>query len=1057
MDGSRIRQLEELIDTVGFGNGILNSTFNGSDRLNASGTEQASRGPETSPSGASRRSMLKLISASAGIATIGTGVASASDGHQLRQVPKPSGLCGSAPSDHHLALIERNEHERGRGFYSGTSSSRWAFTGWLSQTRPEETASGTVTPAKDATETTHRLIQVYRPEDLKQYVPGDHDFALIEDESHEKGRGFYTGGNGKWYFVGWLEQSRPAETTSGSISPKKDSDRSDERLVQVMKPKHLNKHDPSDHHLAFIEDESHEKGRGFYSGSSDGNWYFIGWLAQSPPSGETSDVLDPSSGDCGSDDSGDGDSENDRSNSDVFDPGTVSNGAWRWYAEQFGPYESWFDEEAQAASVGHGKRKWHNFVDFDTRDFPEWVANGKNRIFLPHIPMLPNEEVDDVGQATALRDLAAGEHNDRFREMAENFAADGFTSETLVLRIGNEFNIEAAPYSPVGTDVSPETWAEGYRQVVESCREVLGDDLETVWAPLVHSAQMPTSEVLAHYPGAEYAIVGADIYDSAPAYEKPAQAPGGIDYDTASDTDRKTVQEYVWEENHRRGNKWGNDGVGLDDIADLATDVNSPIAIPEWGLSNDEEEWGGDVNPTFVQKMYDWMQDHEVLFHAYFEHDTPGTAHELADAGEFDFGAAAERYRGTFGGASTDFDDGGNTDDGTETTSSNYVFVTESELQTQKQRVDNGQQPWEDAYDDLISDAKAALSTTLRSVTDDGGDHRFKQTTDRDDYLNAIRMSEWARDCGLAYQFTGEDRYAERTVEILHHWCLADDTYMEPTTDIVNNKTTIEQHITIPALMYAAALVRGHAAWNNYDGSRPWDGGDSPDAESALQQWVSDRHDTFTASEPYPDSDLCEYNNKWAWRIADRTVSAAYLQDDARMETARCMWKGQCRTCDDGKQRPWNDFVNNYRDGRSYDGSADPNRNGVFTHELHRSGAFGYSAYNLKAMMMSLLVFERYDDTQLYDYNAPSDRKSGSSLWKAFNWLEEYTEDTSAWSWNDERLAGSSVEESTSTFELAYAHWGEFKGAIDNPSEISGRPHYDIRLLGHVTLTHGAE
>ena len=41
------------------------------------------------------------------------------------------------------------------------------------------------------------------------------------------------------------------------------------------------------------------------------------------------------------------------------------------------------------------------------------------------------------------------------------------------------------------------------------------------------------------------------------------------------------------------------------------------------------------------------------------------------------------------------------------------------------------------------------------------------------------------------------------------------------------------------------------------------------------------------------------------------------------------------------------------------------------------------------------------------------------------------------------------------TFEVAHAHWDEFDGPIDNPDKIGSRPHYDMRLLGHVTLTHG--
>lgn len=1045
---------ESITDAVGNGKRRITRLFSdgGSDGSPRTGGEQSPDGLSTS-----RRSVLRLLGASVGAAAVGTQVASASTGPQHLQVPRPEDLCGTRPGDHHLALIEDLSALRGRGFYTGTSDSTWAFTGWLQQTEPTTVARGSVTPDSDASEPSRRLLQVRRPADLKSYKPTDQQFAFIEDASHEHGRGFYTGSaKRKWYFVGWLAQSEPSSAAGGKVEMKQTASEPGNRMIQVRTPNRLRKHDPTDYHLAFIEDASHEHGRGFYAGGADGNWYFVGWLAQSPPSGTASDTVDPQGPECGAgrgagDETGDGtDEEADDGTDEETGTDTLSNGAWQWYADRIDGYESEFGDEVTVAATGHGKNRWANFVTFDTRDFPEWIDGGDGRLFLPHIPMLPREENDAVGRATALRNLAAGEYNDKFRSMAEGFKSDGFTPETLVLRIGNEFNIEAQPYSPVGTGVTPETWAEGYRQIVDTCRDVLGEDLRTVWAPLVHSTQLSTEQALAHYPGADYAMVGADIYDSAPAYGRVGQAPDGIDYDSAGPADRATVQEYVWEETHLKGNKWGADGVGLSDVASLAAEVDRPVVVPEWGLSHDGYEWGGDANPTFVRNMYEWMTEHDVPFHAYFEHDTSGVNHELFGDNEFDFAAATTEYRATFGGQSVSPPED---DDSEPVTSTNYVFVTDSELETQKERAEAGREPWASAYDNLISDAESALGGSLSSVTDDDGDHSLASENGRHDYRAAIEMSERARDCALAYRFTGKERFAERAVEVIHHWCLNDGTYMTPTVDIEKNAVTIEQHITIPGFIYAAALVRGHSAWDDYDGTCPWKGADAGDAEAAFAQWVRDRHDTFVPSQP----SYCEFNNKWAWRITDRAASAAYLQDVKKMERAKCMWRAECLTCDDGKPRPWSDFVNNYKNSRSYSGSSDPNENALFKQELSRSTAFIYTAFNLKALTMPLLVFERYDGTSLYGFNAPTDNKDGSSLWKAYNWFEDYVQDTSAWKWNSGNLNARSVEEATSAFEHAYAHWGDFAGAINNPDKTGSRPHYDSQLLGHVTLTHGQD
>ena len=388
--------------------------------------------------------------------------------------------------------------------------------------------------------------------------------------------------------------------------------------------------------------------------------------------------------------------------------------------------------------------------------------------------------------------------------------------------------------------------------------------------------------------------------------------------------------------------------------------------------------------------------------------------------------------------------------------SESYVFVDGDTLDTQKQRVNNGEEQFVTAYNTLVDDANTALSVGLKSVTDDGGGHEFTADTNgRHDYMAAIDMSGSARDCGLAYWFTGDDDYAKKVVDIVHHWCLGDSTYMTPTTDVANNAATIEQHITIPAFMYAASFVRDHPRWDAYDGTRPWDGGTSADAEAAFARWVEDRYDTFPDSQP----GYCEYNNKWAWRIVDRAASGAYLQNDAYVAKAKTMWQARDEiTCPDGstRLRPWHDYKNQRRDGRAYDGSADPANDALFQHELNRSNGFHYSQYNLKALAIGLLVFEAYDGTTLWGFNAPQDDYSGSSLRKAFNWMAPYVRDTAAWRWDDAGIPSSDVEAAASVFELAHRHWGRYNGVLDDPDGVGGRPHHERRLLGPVTLTHGS-
>lgn len=409
----------------------------------------------------------------------------------------------------------------------------------------------------------------------------------------------------------------------------------------------------------------------------------------------------------------------------------------------------------------------------------------------------------------------------------------------------------------------------------------------------------------------------------------------------------------------------------------------------------------------------------------------------------------------------------GTTTDGGGIDGDNYIFVTEDELQTQKNRVDTGRQPWKEAYNHLISNADSATNMKMKSVADDGGGHTFAVENGRHDYTEAaLSMSHGAQDCGLAYWFTGNDEYARRVVELIHHWALNEDTYMKPTVNVANTGVTVSQHVTIPGFFYAASFVRDHPAWNKYDGAKPWEDGSAADAEAAFKQWVDDRYQTFPkyAQDTKTENSWCEYNNKWAWRIADRAAAAAYLGADDYIDRAKKMYKAEARQCtgdSDPNHRPWTDFENE-ADKWAYDGSANPKKNALFKSELVRDNGYVYTAYNLEAMMLSPMVFNRYDGTDLWGFNAPTDDHGGSSLWKALNWFADYARDTSAWVWDkDDSIENYAIQNAGLVYEYAYAYWkdtdkNDFEKTL-NEIDGASRPFFAPFLLNHPTLIHGAE
>lgn len=366
--------------------------------------------------------------------------------------------------------------------------------------------------------------------------------------------------------------------------------------------------------------------------------------------------------------------------------------------------------------------------------------------------------------------------------------------------------------------------------------------------------------------------------------------------------------------------------------------------------------------------------------------------------------------------------------------SENYIYVSGSELRAAVERARNDESPWSTAYDRALSDAEDAMDVSLASVVDDGAPqwddaHRFGATDDRHDYSVAIDMTTAARDAALGYWLTGEDRYAERAIDVIYHWCLDPETRMKPDADIANNGTEIELLITIPKLWYAASFLRGHSYWSEKTGD---------DLETAFRKWV----DKFVES--LPDPGYFQYNNQWAWRIATIASAASYLGQSDRLEQAFCMWRGQCRTAAHGKDkpRPWNQYR------KRGDGT------GCLKSELSRNDGLNYHMYGMKALTLTAEI-ARQHGVDLYGFNAPTDPGDGPTLKKLFDFMVPYLKSPSDWEWGtgSDGVDGQERGNYAALFEVGYSRWRD-EAYLEVIRELE-RPAYDFWILGWTTLTHG--
>lgn len=385
-----------------------------------------------------------------------------------------------------------------------------------------------------------------------------------------------------------------------------------------------------------------------------------------------------------------------------------------------------------------------------------------------------------------------------------------------------------------------------------------------------------------------------------------------------------------------------------------------------------------------------------------------------------------------------------------------YVFVDEAQLREQKRKVNAGKQPYRAAYDDLIARANSALNKTERSVADNrntcnsGTPHRWCNTSDDHDYLAALQMGRWARDCALAHWFTGKDTYANRVVGLLHHWFLQDATYQAPDSDS-ENAGPLRQHLTIPAFIYAASFVRGHPAWDAYDGSKPWTSETATNAEAAFGDWCAEWVATF------PDPDYYMYNNKWAWRIQAKCVAGVYLQDEDITNDAFCMWRGECRTADEGKDkpRPWNHWREEDGKRTAPGHTTSPSKRGFFKRPLSRNDGWVYTYFTYQAMLATAEI-ARHQGVDLYSYNAPVDDYPGKTLEKSLDWGLYWARNPNDWKWGHGNDGHGDFEAAYASvpYEVAHRAYGD-PAYLDVITSTDSRPIRDPYMLGPVTLTHG--
>jgi hypothetical protein len=365
------------------------------------------------------------------------------------------------------------------------------------------------------------------------------------------------------------------------------------------------------------------------------------------------------------------------------------------------------------------------------------------------------------------------------------------------------------------------------------------------------------------------------------------------------------------------------------------------------------------------------------------------------------------------------------------------LFNSPEKVAAIRSRIEEGEQPWTRAFSDMKEDADRALNASPRSVVDDGppagtdNPHRYgtdapyqrkdgvySEDINRHDYEAALTMKDWIRDTAQAYRFTGEDRYAETAIDLLDVWFLDEDTRMYPSsvnygpaTEGLKGQNSVEHYIFVPAMVYGAALVYDHPYWQEIDGK----------GREGLRDWFTEFQRTLESGA----HGGVESDEIHKWWVTTRLLVAAYLDDMAAFESA----------CEDWRTRVIRDF----------------DERGTFEKDRPRTRGLFYSLSAMNALTLGAEVARHYD-VDLYSYT--EEGMSLSVLQKSHRFHAEFLENPSEWPWKERNGLGRGEKRyGAVSYELCYSRWQ--REAYWEAIKAAGRPVYDRRVLGYVTLTHG--
>lgn len=214
---------------------------------------------------------------------------------------------------------------------------------------------------------------------------------------------------------------------------------------------------------------------------------------------------------------------------------------------------------------------------------------------------------------------------------------DDLGFKSVIIRLGYEFDGGWNPFGNLNVmSDMPGNYIKAWQNIITAMRKA--DTKHIIkgffWNPTDGNVQI---DQFAYYPGDAFVdFVGFDEYDF--GYNGT--------YKGTADQPTQAQQDAAWKDMELPR---------INRFADLARKHNKRIILGEWGLwqLGDKGHPSGGDNPSYIQRMYDWMSDpaNRVYMEVYFETPSDGVSQLWPHWGkETTFPKSAALYRRLFGG-----------------------------------------------------------------------------------------------------------------------------------------------------------------------------------------------------------------------------------------------------------------------------------------------------------------------------------------------------------------------------------------------------------------------